>query len=412
MMKRPNLVVLTLLVIVLCVLSGLFGYFIAQRSASEVAQAAVAIAIASPSDPPTATPNLQATTDTLLTQTQFADNQTALSNAMHTVAAYSAMPSLTHTPMPTATTTPTATFTPTPTAVPPTFTPTPRPLGMALYRFDRTGLGTGWGPTEHDADNTSYQWMTSSTTTLPLMLPTTSGAQFDFIVGDGLQLNILDSLSMTANGQPLYLQTLTALQNHLFRAILGQSFLLQSAGNVQLIIHINKTISPMQSDGSPDERQLGLIFFQMNIQPIKPSLLPFQLDLSAPILGQNWCGPEGTGKVHFQWMCSTQAILAVYVPTTRDLVVRFGGGTLDRTIFNSLKLTVNGQPIPLAVSHLYSTDGSFIGRIPQAVLNTAIGATIFEITVDHTAQPPPAVSGISDVRELGLRLQNFTLSLN
>jgi len=146
-----------------------------------------------------------------------------------------------------------------------------RPKSSVTIDFGRLIQGTGWYPAEFIADHhIAFRWSGPDTTSsLDVRLSTSTNMVIEFLIVHVIAPDILASLVLTANGEPVVLSSRTdALDMLIFRGIIPQTVLIEHQGYCNLVFHINRTHFVKGNDPNDlDSRAIGLAFGWVRLEP-------------------------------------------------------------------------------------------------------------------------------------------------
>lgn len=352
---------------------------------------------------PTFTATLNAVEETALAlSTQIAgETQTATfwtqtptpSNTFTPTATFTPSNTATFTPTPTVTFTftPTATFTETPTATfTATFTPTPQPIGLGEFDFDRPVPGTGWKMPEKDGNGQTIVWSDGPSAVLRLTLPsadTLLAFKINYAQPNTLLPVLIDHLRLSVGGQPVPFYQRTADSGTENVALIRGETIAALGGDVPLAFLLE------------DSSQTGTLAFAMNslrVENESIAELPLRLDFDVPVPGIHWYAPEKPATTTYQWMHGASASILLHLPSDNELRLQFRALAEDQDQLNGLTMTVNGDPITLQPGR---REGSKVSNatafIPVATLKKSIGFTVitFEVPKAITIDPDPRSFG-------------------
>jgi len=138
--------------------------------------------------------------------------------------------------------------------------PVERPNRLRV-EFDSPIDGTGW---EQPTADQSQLWTLEKRATMNFHLPTDSDLEVQFKIDLALQQDILDSLRVTVNGEPLTLEK-NEDATPIFRAIIPKALL---RDETELAFIVNRLVSPASLGVNSDTRGLGLLFDWLEIRPV------------------------------------------------------------------------------------------------------------------------------------------------
>ncbi|MCA0458022.1 MAG: hypothetical protein LCI00_28910 [Chloroflexi bacterium] len=140
----------------------------------------------------------------------------------------------------------------------------------------------------------------------------------------------------------------------------------------------------------------------------KPIVPRSSFDLpDAGEIGTGWRAPEpsGQGEV-YRWSVNTTSTVTVDLSDSSDLTVAFKAvSALDPTLLDSLRLTVNGQDIPLAYTAPDAITRLYTATIPRDVLVGQSPRTALTFTVDRLIPVPDAPDVLLGWALYGLRVR-------
>jgi hypothetical protein len=138
------------------------------------------------------------------------------------------------------------------------------------------------------------------------------------------------------------------------------------------------------------------------VQAVQP-LRSIRLEFDGPIEGSGWHKAETReGGRSFAWTAADTATLDLLLQADRDLDVVFTTNAgVVQTLPDSLRLAVNGQPVPLRKTR---EEGNFrfAGVIPQGLVDPSQGLVHLEFKTAPPVSPASLGRGSKDKRELGL----------
>jgi hypothetical protein len=140
------------------------------------------------------------------------------------------------------------------------------------FQLDQAQAGLEWQGVEHDPRHGAFQWSgpaTSSSVHLPLV--NDRDLEITVRVLHWLQRDILDSLRLEVNGEPVALTRRTDESGAiLFEGRLPAAALALSSGAPRLTFRVSRTVSPVELDpASGDRRRLGLAFNWIEVRPAR-----------------------------------------------------------------------------------------------------------------------------------------------
>lgn len=128
--------------------------------------------------------------------------------------------------------------------------------------FDQTINGFGW---ENPRDGSAQLWMTSKIATIRTWLTAEQDLPIQFRVTMTLAPDVLESLRLTVNGDPIALSYETRSDGYYFNGIIPQSALMREPNHTVLMFFVNRLVVPVEAGFGPDERHLALLFDSLEI---------------------------------------------------------------------------------------------------------------------------------------------------
>ncbi|MHB8748710.1 MAG: hypothetical protein ACYDBJ_05930 [Aggregatilineales bacterium] len=129
-------------------------------------------------------------------------------------------------------------------------------------QFQDPFIGDGW----------SGAWTAAKTATVNVWLAPISDYQITFRVTWSLLPEILKSLTMSVNGQPIALSTTPDVNGGtIFTGIIPQATIALDPTNTLLAFHTDKVVSPKSIGMNTDERLLGVWIDWLHIDPVTPA---------------------------------------------------------------------------------------------------------------------------------------------
>lgn len=147
-----------------------------------------------------------------------------------------------------------------------------RRLPAMGLEFDYGAPGMEWGDPEVASGGTTYMWMTAATSTLFLPLATEQDAAIQFRVIMAMAPDILQSLTLRVNDQPIALtSTADSGGGTIFRGTISRAVLAADARYTRLAFQVNRTLVPADTlPDSHDPRTLGVAFDWLRVAPVSP----------------------------------------------------------------------------------------------------------------------------------------------
>lgn len=144
------------------------------------------------------------------------------------------------------------------------------PLSDAItWEFDTVAPGTGWQyPETAGGGEITFEWTSAPEATLHLPLVVRSALQIEFRVLDGIQPDVLDSLTLEVNGIPIPLKISRESGQIIYSGTIPEPAPTED-GQLVLTFRTNRTASPQELGISADARQLGVRFDWLRIKPVE-----------------------------------------------------------------------------------------------------------------------------------------------
>ena len=165
------------------------------------------------------------------------------------------------------------------------------------FDFQQAMSGTGWHRRNgrHNglkANTTTFRWTGPSTqSTLDFSLTTDADLSVKLRIINAVTPEVLASLKLTVNHYPIALQTLFQQGNiTVLQGLIPQSALLSDRPFTRFTFTVDRTLSLKEAKpGNPDQRQVGLAFHRIQIQPVARSPQdPDYLYLLFPLADPHW----------------------------------------------------------------------------------------------------------------------------
>lgn len=138
------------------------------------------------------------------------------------------------------------------------------------FAFDQAQPGLEWQGVERDPRHGTFQWSGPATrSSLDLPLVNDRDLEIAFRVVHWLKPDILDSLRLEVNGEPVALtRRADEAGAMVFEGRLPAAALALSSGSPRLTFLVSRTVSPVELDpASGDRRRLGLAFNWIEVRP-------------------------------------------------------------------------------------------------------------------------------------------------
>lgn len=289
------------------------------------------------------------------------------------------------------------------------------PQDSYLLEFDQIINGVGW---EFPNFDPTQLWMTNRIATIRTWLTADQDLPIQFKVTTTVALDILDSLQLTVNGDPVELTYETRADGYYFTGIIPQAALLRNPNTTTLVFAVSHLVVPAEIGLGPDERPLALLFDSVAIGYVcwPPSNCEglsqnepqdsLTLEFDQVVNGFGWEIPrEGSAQL---WMTNKIATIRTWLTAEQDLPIQFRVTmALAPEVLESLKLTINGDPI--ALTYETRADGYyFTGIIPQSALMRDPDTTILMFFVDRLVVPAEIGLG-ADERHLALLFDSLEI---
>ncbi len=254
--------------------------------------------------------------------------------------------------------------------------------------------GQGWDNAEKTPDGSDFHWMTAAAATLNLPAMPVDDLGLIFRIDQWMSPDILDSLTVRANGQPVTLTRLAGSAPPTFRAVIPRGAVAIKPDAVQLTLIVNRTMTPHDNNpASQDFRQLALALSGVWTYPLHAIRLPIG---GLPVDG-GWTAPiSAASETEFRWMSDRQAQISLPLPTGQPLSLTLDQvQTPDAETARSFTLAVNQIPVPLTTTDVKGRT-VLKGTIPvEALAASPNGIAMLTFAVDQTQ----ALTGASDGSE-------------
>jgi len=138
--------------------------------------------------------------------------------------------------------------------------------------FDGFPLGAGWSRPETDALGMTFEWMTAPRSSLILPLPPDRSSAIEFRVLRAPTPEILNSLSLTVNGESIGLTYDNTTGDHLFRGVIAGPIVGLADPALATLTFQVESITSLQAVGEgTDTRDVGCAFDWLELKPIAGS---------------------------------------------------------------------------------------------------------------------------------------------
>lgn len=147
------------------------------------------------------------------------------------------------------------------------------PTSIVSVEFDEHLKGTGWaGPETHEG-RVSFRWMNQTRATLQLpLVPDDEDFVIQFGVLFAMTDDILDSLSLTVNGEPVELSSEAGRDGTiLFWGRIPAEVAAGSGESLELVFEVDHLERPSALGDNDDERLLGVAFDWLEVVPARSS---------------------------------------------------------------------------------------------------------------------------------------------
>ena len=135
--------------------------------------------------------------------------------------------------------------------------------------FDAFPVGAGWHATETDAFGMSYRWMSAMRSALVVPLPADISTAIEFRVLRAPTPEILNSLSLTVNGERIGLTYDNTSGDHLFRGVIPAAVAgLADPAQATLEFSVESTTSLKAVGEGDDSRGVGCSFDWLELRPV------------------------------------------------------------------------------------------------------------------------------------------------
>ncbi len=290
-----------------------------------------------------------------------------------------------------------------------------KPQDSLILEFDQMINGFGW---EFPNFDPTQLWMTNKIATIRAWLTAEQDLPIQFKITTTVDPDILESLKLTINGDPVDLSYETRADGYYFTGIIPQSALLRDPNSTTLVFSVSHLAVPAEVGLGSDERHLALLFDSLAIgyvcwPPINCEGLSqnephdsLSLGFDQAVNGFGWEIPsEGATQL---WMTNKIATIRTWLTAEQDLPIQFRVTmTLAPDVLESLKLIINGDPI--ALTYETRADGYyFTGIIPQSALMRDPDTTILMFSVNRLVVPAEVGLG-SDERHLALLFDSLEI---
>lgn len=135
--------------------------------------------------------------------------------------------------------------------------------------FDDLAPGRGWSAGEIGPNGETFQWMESTEATIVLPLASEHALQIEFRIINAMSSEILQSLRVTINDQPVDLdQRRDASGATIYGGVIPHSALAADARRAVVAFHVNRTLVPAFAlSNSGDPRTLAIAFDWLRLAP-------------------------------------------------------------------------------------------------------------------------------------------------
>jgi hypothetical protein len=275
-----------------------------------------------------------------------------------------------------------------------------RPANSVHFEFDESRGGYGFGPPERTPSHT-VMWMISPTALIEFWLEGTSDYTIDVGVLTGITTDILESLHLRVNGEPIPLKMLPNPAGTILRGMIPQTAVAANPKRTRLNFQTDRVVSPKSLGASDDPRLFGVLFDWIKVSP-KLRMKSLRVDFDRLVSGDGWGPPEGSPALSVIWSVTPTSFIDCWLDPSRDYKVEFcvlRGLTAD--ILDSLAMSVNGQSIPLQRSPAEQGSTIFRGTIPRSAVSADPKNTKLTFSINRVASPE-SLGMNSDPRVLGV----------
>gem|GEM_PF-1552723 len=270
------------------------------------------------------------------------------------------------------------------------------------FHFQETPNGYGWDGSEGDGS-----WMSSKHATINVLL----GAEHDYDVTlratAAVERDLLSTVGLRVNGQPIPL-TITqedARGYWLYRGLIPASTIAIDKQNTEFMFMIDQVYVPKDMGLSTDPRSLGVFFNWLQVIPHVEVIIPTRVTFQAVDFqfnqkpnGIGWNSPEPTGT----WMSDNHATINESLVTDRDYDITFRAlNEVKAGQLSTMGLRVNGQQIPLIITHDGQGAWLYHGIITASAVALDKNNTELMFTIDHV-YVPKTLGANEDTRSLGV----------
>jgi hypothetical protein len=135
--------------------------------------------------------------------------------------------------------------------------------------FDEFPVGAGWYQTERDAFGMTSRWMSATTSSIEVPLPTDRSSAIEFRVLRAPTPEILNSLSLSVNGERIGLTYDNTTGDHLFRGVIPPSAAgLANPALATLTFQVESITSLKAVGEGNDTRGVGCAFDWLELRPV------------------------------------------------------------------------------------------------------------------------------------------------
>jgi len=145
------------------------------------------------------------------------------------------------------------------------------PARNVRFEFDSMPIGSGWHEPETDSLGVTLRWMGERTATVTTPLPAEdTGVEFRAV--RGVTPEILNSLALAVNSQPVALTYDNTSGEHVFQGVIPRAAIAAGDPNAtSLEFTVASTESLKALGQGTDTRQLGVAFDWLVLRPVSPA---------------------------------------------------------------------------------------------------------------------------------------------
>lgn len=154
------------------------------------------------------------------------------------------------------------------------------PIETLYFTFDQAMRGTSWHAAESHPVYGTYRWTgPNPESSIDLPLAAEHDLAIEFSVIHAIAPDILESLSLSVNGEPIALTARKGKEGAtVFEGTIPRSALSKNVGFTRLVFRVNRVVSPESLDMNNDPRKVGVAINYINItlrqETIRPEAVP------------------------------------------------------------------------------------------------------------------------------------------